>query len=62
MFNKNRSLINTLPVDKRCKAVSGFANWVAPLGLEAAKKAFRSGKLVKAFRLRQRSKYYQMMA
>jgi len=59
---KNRHLIDTLPADKRRKAVSGFAEWVAPIGLKAAKKAFRSGRLIQAFRLRQAALRYRMMS
>jgi len=61
LFKKNRHLIDTLPADKRRKAVSGFASWFAPLGMKAAKSAFRSGKVIKAFQLRRTALRFQLM-
>ena len=40
LFNKNRHLIDTLPAERRVKAVSRLAEWLAPIGTGAGQKHF----------------------
>ena len=61
LFNKNRDLINTLPTELHQKAVSGLAEFVAPIGLKAAKNALFSGRVIQAVKLWQVALNYRRL-
>jgi len=61
LFHKNIHLLNSLPAEQRRRAISGFKGWITPIGKMAAQKAFQSGSILDAAKMRLKTLRFQVL-